>query len=414
MKRSLYRLSAAHLDKKPDGLHGDGNNLYLKVQDDGASRSWIVRYQRNGKATDMGLGSLGDLSLAQARRMAAEARSLLAMGHDPLQARRHAAAASARSMTFKECAEACIVDRKVGWRNAKHAAQWASTLDTYVHPVIGRLPVESIDTGLVLKIIRPLWAGKTETASRLRGRIEAVLAWATVHGYRSGPNPAQWRNHLGLILQPKSKVAAVVHHAALPYAEIGAFIAILKQQEGIAAQALQFLILTATRTSETLNATWGEIDEANSLWTIPARRVKGNREHRVPLSDVALAILASMKALRHAGDGGYVFQGGKAGKPLSTMALLMTLRRMDRSDLTAHGFRSTFRDWAEDMTNFSNHVCEQALAHAIGNAVEAAYRRGDLLEKRRQLMVVWGAYCSRPIEGNVIPLLKQKAAEDAA
>jgi integrase len=346
------------------------------------------------------------LPLIEARQVAAEARKQLALGQDPMEVRRHAAAATAKSMTFEQCAEACIEDRRAGWRNAKHADQWASTLETYAYPVIGNLSVASIDTALVLKIIRPLWATKTETASRLRGRLESVLAWATVHELRSGPNPAQWRNHLGLILQPKSKVAAVVHHAALPYAEVGAFMAELRRQEGIGARALEFAILTATRTSETLNATWGEIDEAANLWTIPASRMKGNRVHRVPLSDAALTILASMKALRHAGDGGYIFQGGKVGKPLSSMALLMTLRRMDRSDLTAHGFRSTFRDWASEHANFHDHVAEQALAHAIGSAAEAAYRRGDLLEKRKRLMAAWADYCATTAatSASVVPL----------
>jgi integrase len=414
MKRSLHRLSAAHLDKKPDGLHGDGNNLYLKVQDDGASRSWIVRYQRNGKATDMGLGSLGDLSLAQARRMAAEARSLLAMGHDPLQARRRAAASAARAMTFRQCAEAYIADHASSWRNAKHKAQWSSTLLTYAYPVIGNLPVASIDTALILKIVRPLWESKTETGSRVRGRIEAVLDWATAQHMRSGPNPAVWRGVLSAILPAKAKMAKVTHHAALPYAEIATFMDRLRRQEGIGAKALQFAILTAARTGEAIGARWEEIDTDKRLWSIPGSRMKAGREHRVPLSDEAMAIIEAMRKLRHADDGGFVFQGGKSSKPLSSMALLMTLRRMKRGDLTAHGFRSAFRDWAAETTPFPHEVCEQALSHAPESRVVAAYQRGDLLEKRRQLMVAWGAYCSRTTEGNVIPLLTQKAAEDAA
>jgi integrase len=356
----------------------------------------------------MGLGSAELVSLADAREKALAARKLLLNGVDPIEekkaARASAALEAAKGMTFESCAEAYIEAHKAEWRNAKHANQWGSTLKAYVYPIFGDLPVSRIDVGLVMKALEPIWTAKTETANRLRGRIEAVLDWATVRGYRQGDNPARWRGHLDSLLPRRAKVQKVEHHAALPYAEVGAFMEALRQQEGLSALALEFLILTATRTSETIGATWSEFDLDAATWTIPAKRIKAGKEHRVPLSPAALAIVKRMCELR---SGEFVFPGGKRGRPLSNMALLKLLERMGRDDLTAHGFRSTFRDWAAERTNFPREVAEMALAHAVGDKVEAAYRRGDLFQKRRHLMEAWAKHCAnvRPA-GNVHPMQK--------
>jgi integrase len=284
---------------------------------------------------------------------------------------------------------------RVAWKNDKHASQWVATLKTYAYPVIGDLPLHMIDTTLVMKVIEPLWSEKPETASRLRGRMEAVLDWATVRGYRAGDNPARWRGHLDVLLPSRSKVRKVEHHSALAYAELPAFLVKLREQEGVAARALEFTILTAARTSETIGATHHEIDKKNKLWSVPAERMKAGKDHRVPLSDRALKILDQVS---RAGEGreDFIFPGGNVGKPLSNMAMLKLLARMGRGDLTVHGFRSTFRDWAAERTNFPNEVVEMALAHAVDDKTEAAYRRGDLLEKRSRLMEAWSAYCDKP------------------
>jgi integrase len=275
-----------------------------------------------------------------------------------------------------------------GWRNAKHAAQWKSTLVSYAYPVFGDLPVATIDTGLVLKAIEPIWTTKPETAGRVRGRIEAVLDWATARGYRQGDNPARWRGHVDKLLPARSKVARVEHHAALPYPEVPVFIRDLRGREGIAARALEFAILTAGRTGEVIGTTWAGLDLNAQLWTIPAERMKAGRAHRVPLSSRALAILADLPV-----EGEFVFCGAKKGKSLSNTSLLATMRRMGRGDLTTHGFRSSFRDWAAETTAFPRDLCEMALAHTVGNRVETAYRRGDLFEKRRELAEAWTTYC---------------------
>jgi integrase len=287
-----------------------------------------------------------------------------------------------------------------GWRNPKHAAQWPATLGTYVYPIMGDLPVDAIDTALVMKVLETIWQGKLETANRVRGRIEAVLDWAKTAGYRNGDNPARWRGHLqNLLMNPSSAAKAArrstgrgEHHAALPYQDIGAFIAELRQQDGIAARALEFVILTAARTNEVVGAKWDEIDIADRIWTVPADRMKAGKEHRVPLSTPAMAVL---KKLAESRDGEFVFPGGKAGKPLSNMSMLMLMRRMRRGDLTTHGFRSTFRDWAGDCTDFPREVIEMALAHTLGDKVEAAYRRGDGFQKRRLLADEWAAFCGK-------------------
>ena len=344
----------------------------------------------------MGLGPLEAVPLADARERARAARQELKGGRDPLEARKEARAAAtltaAQATTFRECAESYIEAHKAGWRNEKHVAQWTATLETYAHPTIGKLSVQAIDLGLVMKILQPIWEKKPETASRVRGRIEAVLDWAAARGFRTGDNPARWRGRLDKLLPARGKVRKVKHHAALPFDELGAFTADLRRQPGIAAKALEFLILTATRTSEVTGAKPKEIDRKAAVWIIPEGRIKAGREHRVPLSPRALEILEEVEPLSH----GYVFPGGKRGRPLSENALLALLKRMGRSDLTAHGFRSTFRDWASERTNYPHEVAEMALAHAIPSGVERAYRRGDLFTKRTRMMVDWAKFCARP------------------
>jgi integrase len=292
-------------------------------------------------------------------------------------------------MTFDKCAEAYISAHEVGWKNEKHRQQWRNTLGTYVSPVFGSISAQDVDTDHVLKVLEPIWSKKTETARRLRGRIEIILDWAKVRGYRAGDNPARWRGHLSHLLPARTKVRVVKHHAALPYTEIPAFVVELRKAEGAAPAALEFLILTAARTSEVLYARWSEVDLKNCTWVVPAQRMKADREHRVPLSEAAVAVLKRAKELK----GDYVFPG--RGTSLSNRALLMTLARMNRGDITAHGFRSTFRDWAAELTHFPREVVEAALAHAVESKTEAAYRRTDFFEKRRQLMDAWAEYCGK-------------------
>jgi integrase len=395
------------------GYYGDGGGLFLQVSISGA-KSWVFRFKEGGKLREMGLGPLHTIGLADARQRAQECRRLRLDGRDPIEARRaermQGKLDAARAMTFKACAERYIAAHKAGWRNAKHAAQWTATLDTYVYPFFGALPVQSVDVGLVMKAVEPIWAEKPETASRVRGRIEAVLDWATARQYRVGDNPARWRGHLDALLPARAKVRRVEHHAALPYAEIGGFMAVLGRHEGVAARALEFAILTAARTGEVIGARWDEIDLPDKLWTIPADRMKGGREHRVPLAPGALTIVERMAAIR---SGEFVFPGGKADRPLSNMAFLMLLRRMGRGELTAHGFRSSFRDWVAERTNFPAEVAEMVLAHAVGDKVEAAYRRGDLFQKRRALAEAWAKFCTAPSgSAKVIPI-GQRAAADA-
>jgi integrase len=405
----------------------DGAGLYLQVSPTG-TKSWVFRYSVKGRERYMGLGPFPDVSLADARGAANDCRKLRRQDIDPIDhragQRAEALLASAATKTFRECASVYVESKKDGWRNAKHAAQWTATLETYAYPVIGDLPVQTVDTALVEKVLKPIWASKTETASRVRGRIEAVLDWATVQGFRKGENPARWRGHLDKLLPARSKVRKVEHHPALPYGELPGFLEALRGQEGIAARALEFTILTVARTNETIGATLDEIGARAKLWTIAAERMKAERDHRVPLSKRALAILEEMKD-EAAGD--FVFPGGKASHPLSNMAMLQLVERMNarrtaagqprwtdpkngNKDIVPHGFRSTFRDWASERTNFPSEVVEMALAHAVGDKVEAAYRRGDLFEKRRKLMNAWAAYCTTPVEGaKVIPIGRKGA-----
>jgi integrase len=394
MARQVGRLSALKVGRlREPGMYPDGAGLYLQVSGTG-TKSWIYRFMLAGRAREMGLGPLHTVPLADARKLAQDARQLRLAGVDPIEHRRERLEAlraeRARTVTFDEAAQTYIASHEKGWRNAKHGAQWRATLNAYASPIFGKLSVKEIDTGLVAKALEPIWVTKTETASRVRGRIESVLDWATARGHRSGDNPARWKGHLENILPKRSRVQKVVHRPALPYDEIGQFVAQLRKEDGVGPQALEFLILTATRTSETIGARWSEIDLRNAMWTIPADRIKAGREHRVPLSERAVTILSALKKEQLSE---WVFPGGKAGKPLSNMALLALLKRMKRADLTVHGFRSTFRDWAAERTNYPREMAEQALAHAIPDKVEAAYRRGDLLAKRRRLMTEWSKFC---------------------
>jgi integrase len=407
---------------KPGKLLGDGGNLWLQVTGDPGqpARSWLFRYARSGRERYMGLGSYPDVVLAQARELAQDARKLLREGKDPIEEKRAREARTklteARGMTFRECAETYIDAHRAGWKSAKHAAQWCSTLQTYAYPVIGDLPVDRIGVEHLLEILKPIWNTRTETASRLRGRIEKILDWATFKKQRTGENPARWKGHLSNDFQPRRKVARAKHHPALPYRELPAFMHELKTEEGVSARALEFTVLTIARTSETTGARWPEMDLVSKIWTRPPSRMKGDREHRVPLSDRAIAILKDMAAIR---ESEFVFPSPlKRGQRLSNMAMLTTIRRMNGDDpqwvdptydpsrpIVPHGFRSSFRDWASEQTNFANEVCEMALAHAIKDETEAAYRRGDLLEKRRALMNAWAGFCARaPVARIVVPI----------
>jgi len=392
--KNIELLTALEVTRASErGIYRDGGGLCLYVSGPTA-KSWVYRYTLNGIAREMGIGSLNAVSLAEARVRASECRRMCSAGIDPIEARKaereRARIEAAKAITFKDAAERYIKAHEAGWHNAKHVMQWRNTIATYAEPIIGKLPVQAVDVGLVVKVLEPIWTTKAETATRLRGRIEAVLDWATARGYRTGENPARWRGHLQNLLPNISRTRRIQHHAALPYADIGAFMRTLRAQEGIAAVALLFLILTATRTSETIGARWSEIDLANSVWTIPADRIKAGREHRVPLSASAIAILKRMHKIH---NGQLVFPGRFGDQPLSNMSMLQLLKRMGRGDLTAHGFRSTFRDWAAERTNYPREVPEMALAHAVSDSVEAAYRRGDLFDKRRRLMEAWAQYC---------------------
>jgi integrase len=392
MARKINRLNArAAATITENGRHADGGGLYLSISPNGGRR-WVFLYRWHGKPTEIGLGSARDVTLARARELAAQARARIAEGSNPKDARRPSAGS-----TFGECADRVIEAMRPSWRNSKHAAQWEMTLTEYAAP-LRRLPVNTITTEDVLSVLKPLWNEKFETASRLRGRIERVLDAAKAQGLRTGENPARWRGHLDQLL-PKRQGLTRGHHAAMNYAEVPTFIGHLQARQATAALALEFTVLTAARSGEVLRARWEEFDLDRAVWTIPANRMKAGREHRVPLSKRALKIVQA-KDEDHGND--FVFGGQKTGKPLSVMALEMVLRRMKIDGVTVHGFRSAFRDWAAECTNFSNEVCEAALAHVIKNKAEAAYRRGDLFDKRRKLMEAWAVYCSAPKKGNVV------------
>ena len=378
------------------GYHRCDRGLYLQVARSG-TKSWLFRYKSpvTAKQREMGLGSLNLVPLGAARDIAVECRRQVLSGLDPLEERARFKRArhleQARSITFQEAAELCIASKKPEWKNAKHAQQWTNTLTTYAYPVFGTLSVSDLDTDLVLKAIEPIWISKAETASRVRQRIETVWDWARARKYVEGENPARLRGHLDKILAKTTKVKRVKHHAAVPYKQIANFMARLRGRKGSSALAMEFMILTAARTGEVRGARWQEIDLTTKVWIIPADRMKAGKEHRVPLCDRALQILNSMKSNRNPDE--FVFPGWKAGTGLSDGAMLALLRKMDVGPYTPHGFRSTFRDWAaEEAHQFSNETVELALAHTIKNKAEAAYRRGDQLERRRELMTAWSEY----------------------
>lgn len=392
-------LTTLQVRNAPSGMHGDGNGLYLCVKPSG-SRSWILRFQMDKKRQEMGLGNVSVVSLADARAEASKLKVLIAQGVNPLTLRRETAVkkvesakASVREQTlkaatFKVAAQQYIADHEAGWRNAKHHQQWVNTLGTYVYPTIGDLPVNEITAEQVIDVLRPIWSAKPETASRVRMRIEAVLNSAKLKGWRTGENPAVWRGGLEAALPRISKIKRVKHHAALPWQEAPSFVHALRLREGISPRALEFCILTAARSGEVRKATWSEIDFDNAMWVVPADRMKAGREHRVPLSSAVVDLLKSIPRFQGCD---LVFPGNR-NQPLSDMTLGAVLRRMELGYFTVHGFRSTFRDWAAENTHHASEVVEMALAHSVGNKVEAAYRRGDLLAKRVALMSDWMNY----------------------
>jgi integrase len=391
MPGKLTALAVARAKER--GTLGDGGGLYLQVAR-GGTKSWILRYKRDGKTRHLGLGPLSVVSLREARQRAVDARRLLLDGHDPIE--RKSALRSAEklkalgTLSFDQCAAEYIKAHRAEWRSSKHANDWVFSLKTYASPVLGALPVRAITTPLVMRCIEPLWMTKSETGSRVRGRIEAILDWAKVRGYRDGENPARLKGHLDHLLPDRKKVRTIEHYAALPYSEIGGFMAELRRQDGVAARALEFLILTAARSGVLRKARWSEIED--SSWVIPATHTKLHKEHRVPLSQRAIDILASLPRIND-----FIFAGRHIGQGLGGDAMIEVLRHISadaENKLTVHGFRSTFRDWAADRTSFANEVCEAALAHAVKGKTEAAYRRGDLFEKRVRLMEAWGAYCA--------------------
>ena len=405
-KKISNSLTPLQVKNAKPGRHVDGNGLHLLVKASGA-RSWVLRFTLHGKTRDVGLSRCPEalvllaqsgreeLSLAQARDLAAIYRLKVRAGIDPLSEREQQAAASrvaqaqdeAAQLTFYDAAQSYLASRESTWRNAKHRQQWHNTLSAYVFPSLGALPVADIGTAEVLAVLEPIWKSKAETANRVRGRMEAIIDAARARGHFSGENPARWRGHLDKILPARQRLSRG-HHAAMPFDEVPAFLEQLRAREAVAAMALEFTILTAARTGEVLGATWAEIDFEKRTWTVPALRMKAGREHRVPLSSRAVEVLNETKKL----GSDYLFPGQRGGK-LSGMAMAMLLRRMGHV-VTVHGFRSSFRDWAAEMTAFPHEVCEMALAHTIANKAEAAYRRGDIFEKRRLLMDGWEEFCS--------------------
>lgn len=419
----------------PVGFHCDGGSLYLSVRPmkdgEGVSRSWIFRYRRAGRLRDLGLGPMTTVGLAAARERARQARQKLLDGVDPIEernaARVAAAVSAARRMSFEQCAEGYIEANKSGWKNAKHADQWRSTLLTYAYPVIGSLPVDAVETVHVMQILEPIWKTKTETASRVRGRIEKVLDRAKVLKLRSGENPARWVGHLDQLLPKKSQVAPVENHPALPYSQLPEFMADLRKREGFGARALEYSILTAARSADTIGGKWTEIDQHDKLWTVPKDRMKGKkgarkRDHVVPLTRQAFAILEA--AARSGQENEYLFPGDNPGEPLSNAAMAAVIDRMneDRAkaglpkwvdpqqggrEIVPHGFRSTFKDWCVEETEFPNEMSEMALAHTLPDKVEAAYRRGNMRERRRRMMADWATFATNQVAASrsqIVPI----------
>ncbi len=395
------------------GFHSVGYvpGLHLRIKPTG-TRYWVLRATVGALRRDIGLGAYPGVTLAEAREKAKSARDAIATGTDPVDTAREARsalkAAQAKAVTFEEAAAAYIATHKVSWSNQKHAKQWTSTLTTYAYPVIGSMLVRHVEQAHVLKILGSIWETKTETATRLRSRIESVMDWARGRGYCTGDNPAAWKGNLDAQLPAPEKVTKVKHHSALPANQVGSFMSRLKSSEGVGARALEFVILTAARSGEVRGATWAEIDLKAKLWTVPAERMKMRKEHRVPLSEAAIRILNDLSNQRVAGVE-LIFAGSKGGA-ISDMTMTALLRRME-VDAVPHGFRSTFRDWVSECTNYPGDVAEMALAHAIGDKVEAAYRRGDLFEKRRRLMDDWAAFLALPsvTDSNVIPMNRAQA-----
>ncbi len=402
-RKELGAQQVAALWRRGTNHVGGVNGLILNVTMYG-SRSWVFRYQVAGKRRDFGLGSYPSVTLAEAREAARFARAKLAQGIDPIEdarrARERLIAEIHTGMNFSEAAKRYIAAHEKAWKNPKHAQQWSNTIASYATPVLGKIPVRDVSLAMILKVLEPIWTTKTETATRLRGRLESILDWAIARGYRSDSNPARWKGLLDKLLPAPGKVTKTVHFQALPYANLPAFMSQLVVQEGMGAKALQFLILTGARSGEIRGAIWEEIDFAAQAWTIPAARMKANKPHRVPLSDSAIAVLQDLKALALAQgrttEKAYVFPSPNSrdpelGSSLSDMTLTAVLRRLSIAAVP-HGFRSTFRDWCAEQTDYSNEVAEMALAHTVSNKVEAAYRRGDLFAKRQQLMQDWADY----------------------
>jgi integrase len=403
---------------KTPGYLSDGNGLVLQITPSG-TKSWLYRYRApaTGRIREMGLGSEAAVSLAAARQKVDEAQRQRCAGLDPIDVKRQREAQAkidaAKGRTFKWCAEQFIEAKNPGWRNDKHAKQWGATLEAYAYPVFGRIPVAEIDTPLVLQVLQPLWATKHETATRLRQRIERVLAWATTGGYRAGENPARWRGHLDNSLASTKdirKTQPIKHHSALPANDVPTLMHELAEREGGSALALRFLALTATRTGEVIGARWPEIDMDAKVWTIPGSRMKGGKEHRVPLSVPAMGVLREAEKQK---TNDVIFSGPVSGRSLSNMAFAALLKRMKRTDFVPHGLRSTFRTWAAERTNYAREVCEAALAHAVGNATERSYQRGDMFERRRRLMNDWAKFATRaPVKTageSVIAIRERKA-----
>lgn len=411
MGKKAKALSAIEVGRLIEpGLHFVGTvaGLALQVVPSGA-RSWILRIQIGGKRRDMGLGGFPDVTLADAWKAAREARETAKNGIDPVErakaARSALKASNVAAKTFKQCAIAYISAHKETWKNAKHAAQWGSTLETYAYPIMGDILVRDIGKAQVLAVLEPIWSNKTETATRLRGRLESVLDWAIARDYRAEPNPAKWKGNLQPLLAAPGKIARKGHHAAMPVGDMGAFMRDLRQQAGTGARALEFVILTAARSGEVRGAIWEEIDLQAKVWTVPGDRMKMGKEHRVPLSDDAISLL---HALPRMANNSLVFPAPRGGQ-LSDMTLTAVTRRMGAAAVP-HGFRSTFRDWCAERTNYPRDVAEMALAHAIGDRVEAAYRRGDLFDKRTRLMTEWAAFCTNVETKGTVIGINSKAA----
>jgi integrase len=407
MAQLFNRLTALDVQRLGPGLHADGGNLFLQVRETGA-RSWIFRYQRAGRVRDMGLGSTGTFSLSEARQRARRARQLLADGVDPLQQREGARAEQeATTVTLKEEALAYIATYAASWRSPKSEPQWKSSLEQYVFPLIGAKPVAEIDVKAVSTVLTPIWASKTETGHRVRQRLERILSRAISQGHHKGPNPAKWKGVLEHILPARRRVSPVVHHAAIDFDDLPSFMLDVRAREETSARAMELLILTAARTSEVIEARWEEFDLDAATWTLPGSRTKAGRPHTVALPKPALAVLRGLEPQ----DAGLLFPGRDASQAISNGTLLALLKRMKRSDITAHGMRAAFRSWGAERTNFPAEILELALGHAVSDQTIAAYQRSDLLDRRRKLMDAWSSFLGSPkskSSGSVITLERKR------